>query len=270
MCYTDCFNTPEKIREELSTQEILRIMDEIADAGCLELTLTGGEPLTRPDFFEIYSHAKKKGFLVTLFTNATLITEKIADRLAANPPARVEISFHGATESAFESITQGRGSYARCRDAIRMLIERRIALVLKSTLMTVNKSEVLEIKKYAESLGQALYHVGEEIRPALDGSEGPFKYQLNNDELKNFERQDKAIWNEACCKNEESCGVCQNDRQSFHIDAYGRLQRCTSNRLAGYDLRKGSFVDGFYGFLQDFPCPAKNRHDVADGVCGVI
>src|SRR5436190_1139417 len=83
MCYTDCYNSPANIKDELSTAEILRIMDEVALAGCLELVLTGGEPLARPDFFEIYGHAKTKGFLVTLFTNGTLITETIADRLAA-------------------------------------------------------------------------------------------------------------------------------------------------------------------------------------------
>src|SRR5881396_2360482 len=54
MCYTDCFNHPENIRNELSTSEIIRIMDELAEAGCVELCLTGGEPLARPDFFDIY------------------------------------------------------------------------------------------------------------------------------------------------------------------------------------------------------------------------
>ncbi|TMI73860.1 MAG: radical SAM protein [Bacillati bacterium ANGP1] len=51
MCYTDCFNTPDRLREELSFHEIVRIMDEIQEAGCLEITLTGGEPLARKGFF---------------------------------------------------------------------------------------------------------------------------------------------------------------------------------------------------------------------------
>jgi len=100
MCYTDCFNRPDKIQDELPTNEIIRIMDELAEAGCLELCLTGGEPLARQDFFEIYAHAKQKGFLVTIFTNGTLITDVIADRLAALPPHRIEISFHGLTDSS--------------------------------------------------------------------------------------------------------------------------------------------------------------------------
>src|SRR3989338_6073201 len=76
MCYTDPFNTPDRIRQELHTDDILRILREIADAGCLHLCLTGGEPLARPDFREIYLAAKSHGFLLTIFTNGTLITDE--------------------------------------------------------------------------------------------------------------------------------------------------------------------------------------------------
>ena len=139
MCYTDCFNVPERIRQELSTVELLRIMEELAEAGCLELCLTGGEPLARADFFQIYERAIQLGFLVTLFTNGTLITESIADQLAALPPHRVEISLHGITETTFERVTLGRGSFQRCRQAIAWLTERRIPLTLKSTALTLNR-----------------------------------------------------------------------------------------------------------------------------------
>ncbi len=81
MCYTDPFNTPEKIRQELTYPEITRILDELQEAGCVELCLTGGEPLARKDFLDIYSYAKGKGFLLTVFTNGTLITPEIADHL---------------------------------------------------------------------------------------------------------------------------------------------------------------------------------------------
>ena len=167
MCYTDCFNFTDKIREELATAEILRIMDELADAGCLELCLTGGEPLARPDFFDLYEHAIANGFLVTLFSNGTLITDTVADRLAALPPYRVEISLHGFTEQSFEAITQGRHSYARCVNAIRLLMERRVPLVLKTTAMTLNRQEILDIKRYVQCLGPVGYKLGEDMRPAL-------------------------------------------------------------------------------------------------------
>ncbi len=67
MCYTDPFNTPEQIRQELSYEEIVRILDEIHKEGCLEITFTGGEPFARRDFLHIYTYAKSKGFLLTIF-----------------------------------------------------------------------------------------------------------------------------------------------------------------------------------------------------------
>src|ERR1700704_3993540 len=142
MCYTDCFNRPNFIRQELTTPEILRIMDELAEAGTLELCLTGGEPLARPDFFELYEHAVRSGFLVTVFTNGTLIAEADADRFAALRPYRLEISLHGATQETFERITQGRGAHDRCLQAVQLLLERNISLVLKTTAMTLNQHEV--------------------------------------------------------------------------------------------------------------------------------
>ncbi len=63
---------------EMTTPEILRILDEIADAGCLWLLLTGGEVLSRTDFPEIYLHAKRRGFLLTVFSNGVLFDDRIA------------------------------------------------------------------------------------------------------------------------------------------------------------------------------------------------
>jgi MoaA/NifB/PqqE/SkfB family radical SAM enzyme len=259
MCYTDCFNRPEKVRDELTTEEILRIMDELAEAGCLELALTGGEPLARPDFFKIYEHAKARGFLVTLLTNGTLITEEIADRLAALPPHRIEISLHGITEDTFEMVTQGRHSFQRCMRAIRLLLDRNLALVLKTTAMTVNHDEILAIKRYANGLGSVGYRLGEDLRLTLDGSDAPGLLALSDKELEDLNRQDAELWTEACRNQTSETKPCTSGKQRFHIDAYGRLQLCSGNRQMSYDLRTGSFKDGFYHALPSFPCTWKSE-----------
>jgi MoaA/NifB/PqqE/SkfB family radical SAM enzyme len=257
MCYTDCFNRPDKIREELSTNEIIRIMDELANAGCVDLCMTGGEPLARPDFFDIYEHAKAKGFLIVLFTNGTLITEEVADRLAGLPPFRIEISLHGLTERTFEGITQGGGSFERCMRAIRLLLDRNLTLVLKATAMTVNKDEILAIKRYVRSLGTVGYKLGEEMRPTLDGSDAPGRWALSDEELQEINRQDPELWDETCRKQAKPAALCESGKRSFHIDAYGRLQLCSGNRRQSYDLRQGSFKEGFYHALPTFACPFK-------------
>ena len=257
MCYTDCFNSPDHILQELTTAEILRIMDEMADAGTLELCLTGGEPLIRHDFFQIYERAVYRGFLVTVFTNGTLITEAVADRFAALRPHRIEISLHGSTSKTFERVTQISGSHERCLKGIQLLIDRQIPLVLKSTAMTVNQHEILAIKHYAESLQLTGYTLGVEIRPQLDGGTGPYRYVLSNGDLKLLNRQDDQLWEEYCRQQGNPSTPCRSGMYRFHIDAYGRLQLCSGNRQQYYDLRSGSFREGFFEQLPSFACERK-------------
>jgi molybdenum cofactor biosynthesis enzyme MoaA len=257
MCYTDCFNTPEKIRQELSTAEIFKIMDELREAGVAELCLTGGEPLARPDFFPIYERARRAGFLVTLFTNGTLIDEKAADRLAELPPHRVEISLHGVSKEVFEAVTAGPGSFEKCLRGARLLRERGISLVLKATAMTLNASEIVDVKKFAAEAG-AVFRLGDAMRPALDGSQAPGRFGLPEDELAKLTASDPELAREACGPRDEG-GGCRGGATRFHIDAYGKLQLCSGNRREGYDLRKGSFREGFENHLPKFPCPNKTE-----------
>lgn len=261
MCYTDPFNTPGRIKEELRYEEVVRILDELQEAGCLELCFTGGEPFARPDFLDIYTHAKHKGFRLTLFTNGTLITSRIADQLAAFPPSRVEISFHGLTAGSFDRITQISGSFERCLCGIRLLLERKLPVTLKSLGMTLNRSEILEIKALAKRFGANVhYKFGAEMRPRLDGSEDHFDLQLSEEEIRAIEGADAQMREERTRQDEAERTAppqCGGGRFSFHIDAYGQLGLCSNNRRQGYDLRTGSFREGFYEFLPGFPCPLR-------------
>jgi len=81
-CYLDGVHDGIPGEQELSTEEWYDILDQLADAGTLWLLMTGGEPFARSDFLDIYTYAKKRGFLITIFTNGTLITPEIADYLA--------------------------------------------------------------------------------------------------------------------------------------------------------------------------------------------
>jgi molybdenum cofactor biosynthesis enzyme MoaA len=263
MCYTDCFNRPDAIRQELATAEILRIMDELAEAGTLELCLTGGEPLAHPDFFQLYEHAIRCGFLVTIFSNGTLITEAHANRFAALRPHRIEISLHGMTRETFERITQGQGSYDRCLQAIGFLLDRQIPLVLKSTAMTLNQREILDIKRYVESLRTVKYKLGEEMRPELDGGGSPFQYALSEQDLADLNQRDPDLWRDACRRDSTEPPPCRSGIHSFHIDAYGQLQLCSGNRQQSYDLRTGSFRGGFFEALPTFACKWKAPQEPA-------
>ena len=81
-CYNNLSSTEATPESELTYEEHCRILDEMAEAGCLWLLFTGGEIFARKDFLKIYTYAKKKGLIVTLFTNGTLIDKDVADTLA--------------------------------------------------------------------------------------------------------------------------------------------------------------------------------------------
>src|SRR5438132_1752263 len=101
-----CYNPTHQAKGELATKQIIAIMDQLAGQGCVDIAFTGGEIFTRRDCFEIVASAKAKGFLITLFTNATMITPDTADRLQALGLKMVEISIYGATQETYERVTR--------------------------------------------------------------------------------------------------------------------------------------------------------------------
>ncbi|HUU50699.1 MAG TPA: radical SAM protein, partial [Nitrospinota bacterium] len=202
-CYCNLpLNSRDAISKELKTGEIFNIFDQIAEAGCLWLLLTGGEPLLRKDFLEIYTYAKKKGFLISLFTNGTLITPKIADYLAESPPSEVEITLYGVTKETHEKVTGIPGSFKRCQKGIELLLARKIPLRLKTMAMTLNRNELSNIKEYAEGLG-VKFRFDPELNPRLDHSKTPCNFRLSPEEVVKLDLADeKRIkeWREFCEK----------------------------------------------------------------------
>jgi MoaA/NifB/PqqE/SkfB family radical SAM enzyme len=257
MCYTDCFNTPDRIQDELTTGEVIRILDELQAAGCVELTLTGGEPLARPDFTTIYEQAHARGFLLTVFTNGTLITPRVADLWAAARPVQVEISVHALSAEVFDAVTQVSGSLERCLAGIEMLRARGVPVVVKTVGLTTNSAAILAVKQWADRQAPGVtWRFGQYLRDDLAYSGSPYQYQLPEETLVALDRQDPQLWRAKCDEMAQSRpdAGCGGGRITFHIDARGRLQLCSNNRHAGFDLRTGPFSRGFWEALPTFPC----------------
>ncbi len=261
MCYTDCFNTPEHIRRELSTDEIFRIMDEMKESGVIELVLTGGEPMSRPDFKEIYTRAVRSGFMTKIYTNGTFINAEWIEIFKTFPPAIIEISYHGSTPQTFDTVTAMPGSFEKVRAAVRLLLDSQIPLRLKTTALDLNYAEILAIKEEVQAMDGAFFRLGRDLRAAADGSAGVLGFQLSDEKLYSLSLKDEDLMREEDRLYEEQKDTkpaCHEGLIQFHIDAYGQMQLCSSNRKKSYDLRTGNFKDGFYGALPDFPCPMKS------------
>jgi len=250
---------PDALARELDTKTLCTVLDQLADEGCLWLLLTGGEPLLRPDFLEIYTYAKRKGFLITIFTNGTALTPRVADHLAEWPPFCVEITIYGRTEATYERVTGVRDSHRQCIDGINELIKRQIPLKLKTMVLTVNKDELWDMKHYAEKLGVE-FRFDPVLNVRLDGDRAPAAFRIPPQEVVKFDLADEQRlkgWREFCERfwgpphAPEYLYQCGAGLTTFHIDPYGFLSACMMARLPRYDLRRGSFHEGWHDFLQE-------------------
>src|SRR3989475_710278 len=279
-CYTDCYNRPDLIKQELSYEEITRILDQLAAEGCLWVCLTGGEIFMRKDFLDIYDYAKQKGFLITLFTNGTLFTEAMADYLKEHPPFSIEISCHGATEETFDRITQVKGSFQRFLKGIRLLVERGLPIKIKTKAMTVNQHELDQIKAFVEGLGTQ-FRLSNVIYPRLNGDLTPAIYRLSPEEIVALESQEEdGEPEDRCTEAEGQLGQPADDRlfrcgcgtTAVHINAWGQLGTCTWATERA-DLRQATVADAVRQvfpriraarYQGETPCRACHVHTLCD------
>jgi radical SAM protein with 4Fe4S-binding SPASM domain len=170
-------------RRELTKEEHFRVLDELVEMGCFWILYTGGEIFARKDFLEIYTYAKQKGFLITLFTNGTIINEQIADYLKEWPPFAIEITLYGRTRETYEALTAIPGSYDRCLRGIRLLKERGLPLKLKTVATSINKHEVMAMRRFAEDELGVEFKMDGQINPRIDCSQSPLAVRLTPEEV---------------------------------------------------------------------------------------
>ena len=140
-------------RRELSLWRIKQILKEAVSLGCMVVRFTGGEPLLRKDFRQIYIFARKQGLRVLLFTNATLITKEMAELFKRLPLLeKIEVSVFGLKKSSYEGSTRTAGSFAKAMAGIKLLLEMNIPFAVKGALLPANRNELNEFKSWAAAL----------------------------------------------------------------------------------------------------------------------
>jgi len=250
-CYINQPAGAKSIKDrELAAQQWLDILDQLAAEACLWLTVTGGEPLLRSDWREIYAYIKQRGFLVRLFTNGTLINDEVADFLLEWPPEMIEISLYGASREVYEGITGVPGSYRACLNGINRLRVRDLNVELKTPVFSYNYSEFSSIQRLASELGLKFRWDGV-IRPRLDGGNRHQDLRLAPSQVLALELESETILEEWQALYDNHGGVPRDDLlygcwaglTSFHIDSYGRLSICGMARSRNYDLVQGTFRD---------------------------
>lgn len=261
-CYNNLPMQDEAARRgEVTTEEYFKILDQLVEAGTLWILFTGGEILARRDFLDIYTYAKRKGFLITLFTNGTMISPRIADHLAEYRPFSIEITLYGRTKETYEALTRVPGSYEACLRGIRLLKERGLPLTVKTVAVTVNKHEVWEMKKFVEEELEVPFRFDAMMSPRIDCSQSPLATRLTPAEIVELDMRDPrriADWQKfsefyLAPPRAESMGdlyECGGGVGSFTVDPAGKMAICGFSQRDQYSLREGSVHEGWGTFLK--------------------
>ena len=270
-CYINKPSGDQAIKaREMSTWRIKAILDEVAELGAIGVRFTGGEPLLREDFDELYLYARRLGLKVRLFTNGSLITPERADLFARVPPLeRIEITIYGMTPGSYAAATLVQGAYQQVQRGINLLLNFKVPFVVKGAVLPTNKGEIATFENWATT---------------LPWMEGPPSYSLylilrarRDSDKKN--RQIEAIRQSP----EESLAISTRRPEEFRkgmgefcgkflagppgerllqcgagqggcLDAYGKLQPCMLLRHPEtvYDLQNNNGSSSIKNALTDF------------------
>jgi radical SAM protein with 4Fe4S-binding SPASM domain len=250
-CYNNLpMGDVEARQREMTKEEHFRVLDELVEMGCFWVLYTGGEIFARKDFLEIYTYAKKKGFLITLFTNGTMINETIADYLVEWPPFAIEITLYGRTRETYEALTAIPGSYDRCLRGVRLLKERGLPLKLKTVATSINKHEVMAMRRFAEDELGVEFKMDGQINPRIDCSQSPLAVRLTPEEvvaldmsspkgMSEYRRLAKHdLENPPSLAQIDTVYFCGGGMTGFAINAYGEMGICVISQQETFSVRE--------------------------------
>ena len=265
-CYLD-----HEDHGELTTAEILRVLEELAAAGVLTLTFSGGEIFLRPDLFEILAAARRLHFDISLKSNALLISAEHAARLRQLGVRSIQISVYSDDPAVHDAITKVSGSLARTIAAVPLLVAQGLKVRLACPLMQQNLLAYRGVMALAGKLGVS-YSFDPTITPMMDGSGGPLAHRVSTAALLPV-LQDPVL--SAChprpgappalappsaktapaLASAVSSGFessayedipCSAGHNSFYISPYGDLLPCVQLPVRAGNLRRQRFSEIWY------------------------
>jgi radical SAM protein with 4Fe4S-binding SPASM domain len=232
-------------RPELSTEEILGAITALHQAGCLFLSLTGGEALLHPDLFRFMDHAAGLNMAVQLLTNGLLLRPGMAGELAARKSLLgVSVSLYGASAEAHDWITQVPGSFARTWAGAQLMRDKGVAVRLKFIVMRANAHETAQMMAEAERRGFP-FSLDLTVTARHDGTRGSLDTRVDGEQLEALYRgplQPLVRLGPAREVTEESW-ACNCARGNCAITARGDVLPCISVPLVAGNIRERSFAE---------------------------
>lgn len=254
---------------ELATGDWLALAQEAADAGCFSILLTGGEPLLREDFAEIYLGIRKMGIHVMLFTNASRVDEQIVATLRAAPPRLIEVTVYGATAETYRRVTGRPEGRAEAMRGIALLRKAGLPVRLKTVLMRDNFQEFEAIRALAAE-GEPPLRYDAALQPRFRGDTGIERLRVPPADIVALEsrampelpgqwRAQQARRSAQAVTGPPPLYACAAGAISFYVNAEGLVQPCVSAVRHGVRYARGGLLAAFRAArrsARSLPAPA--------------
>jgi len=236
---------------EMTTDEIKRVLAEMADAGVFVMTFSGGEIFLRKDFFEILEYARYElHFCVKLKTNAIMIREQEAARLREIGVESIQISIYSHRPEVHDAITLVSGSLKRSIAAAKFLKSQGLRVIFANVLMVQNMRDYPDVRALAEELGVECT-IDPTVTPMMDGDRSVLALGVGNQGLHEVFRDQNLVGNvdEFCAipdpADEDSLFAlpCSAGHTSCYVSPYGDVYPCVQFPLPTGNVRKQRFID---------------------------
>ena len=164
-CNLECIHcrridvSTQLMKDDLTTKESFELVDAIVEAGNPILVLSGGEPLFRPDIFDIAKYAVSKGLTVALATNGTLVNEDMAKKIVDSGVSRVAISLDGADADTHDKFRKLKGSFDLAIKGFKNLLALGMGMQVNCTIAKHNAHQFRDLYNLAVNLGAEAIHI---------------------------------------------------------------------------------------------------------------
>ena len=247
-CYLD-----HEDHGELTTAEILDLLDQMADAGVFFLSLSGGEIFMRKDLFEIVEHARKRQFSVKLKTNGVMVKKAKAERLAALGIEDVQISLYSHRPEVHDAITLLPNSFTRTVEGARLLREAGIKVTFANVLMTHNQDDYRGVQDLAAAMGIG-YTVDATITPMMDGDRSILALNVDPARLQEVYHDPELLGERKAIFNAPPPGPvpeaeaydtlpCSAGHNACYVSPYGDVYPCVQFPYKTGNIREQKFID---------------------------
>lgn len=266
-CYAKC----DRGHKDFTTDEFKALFDQLIDRGMMEAYFTGGEILTRPDFEDLYVYAKKKGIILVLLSNITLLNQHHIDLFKEYPVENISTTMYGFSEDTYERVTGVKGSFKKFMDALELIRKNNLPFELKFVTLNENQEDLYQVREFGRSLGIDMM-VSMGIHPESNGKMDPMNSRLTPEKAFEFDWKDeprRGFWRDVAkqlltgeielipsrTKERFAAGhlyPCSIAHQHVFITSDLHMQGCVRASFKRYDLRNGSLDDGWAYLQREF------------------